>query len=143
MPFPLIPLISALAKPVMKLIDDMHTSDEEKLAAQAKMAKIVAEAQQEAAELELKYEQELSKRHAADMASTAWLPKNIRPLTLVFLLAVTAVLAFLDGNIGLFAVNESYIQLYESLLLLAFGFYFGSRGLEKVAGIVTAMKGKK
>ncbi len=140
MPFPIVSLIGALAKPVAKLIDDLHTSDEEKAEAHLKLHKVTLEAEQKAKELELQFEQELSKRHAADMASTSWLSKNIRPLTLVFLLGVTGVLAFMDGNLGTFSVDVNYIDLYKSLLLLAFGFYFGSRGLEKVAGIITAVK---
>lgn len=137
-------LIGPVVSSVEKIIDELHTSDEEKMQARLALAKVELEYKARAEELEHKFEQELTKRHAADMASTAWLPKNIRPLSLVFLLGVATVLSFLDGNLGTFSVSPLYINMYESLLLLAFGFYFGSRGLEKVAGIMTTMKsGKK
>ena len=40
-----------------------------------------------------------------------------------------------DGNIGQFTINESYISLYQQLLMLAFAFYFGGRSVEKLAAI--------
>ena len=136
-------LIGPTIKAVTKVIDEVHTSDEERLNAKMKLLEIQNTAEQKAAEMEHKFEEELTKRHAADMAGSAWLPKNIRPLSLVFLLVVVAVLSVADGfGVG-FEVKQDYIQLYESLLLLAFGFYFGSRGLEKIAGIISTMKGKK
>lgn len=136
-------LIGPAVSSIEKIIDELHTSDEEKMSARLALAKVELEYKARAEDLEHKFEQELTKRHAADMASTAWLPKNIRPLSLVFLLGIATILSFLDGNLGSFFVNPSYINMYESLLLLSFGFYFGSRGLEKVAGIVTTMKSKK
>lgn len=133
-------LVGPALKAVTELVDDLHMSGEEKARAKIELVKLEGELKQKADELELKYEEELTKRHAADMASTSWLSKNIRPLSLVFLILATAVFAVFDGNIGDFTIDTAYISMYESLLLLAFGFYFGSRGLEKVASIVTAMK---
>lgn len=78
-----------------------------------------------------KYESELSRRHEMDMQSDSWLSKNIRPITLAFLLFVFVVITFFDGNIGGFSVNESYVPVYETLLMTVFMFYFGSRGIEK------------
>ena len=119
-------------KQIGEAVDSLVTSDEEKMKLKKELVRIQAEAAQEAERIGLQYEQELTERHKADMASDAWLPKNIRPLSLVFLLGVVSILAFFDGNVGQFSIKEDYIGLYENLLLLAFGFYFGSRGVEKV-----------
>lgn len=85
---------------------------------------------------ELSIESELTERLKLDMASDSWWSKNIRPLSLAFLLAIVTLLAFTDGNIEfgtyVFSVQKDWIDLFRALLLMAFGFYFGSRGIEKV-----------
>lgn len=81
----------------------------------------------------LKHEEELTKRHQADMTSDSWMSKNVRPASLIFLTVMFTMFAFTDGNIGEFQINEAYIPVYQNLLITVFSFYFGSRGLEKVA----------
>lgn len=120
-------------------IDKNVTSDEERLRLANELAKIEADVKEKADTIGLQYERELSERHKADMQSDSWLPKNIRPLSLAYLLAIVSMLALFDGNIGTFTVGVAYIELFQQLLLLAFGFYFGSRGIEKV---VKTWKGK-
>ena len=80
------------------------------------------------------FEQELTARHKADMGSDSWLSKNIRPLTLAFLTVMTVIMAWAT----IFYLPESkvlllkpWIELLTALDLTAFGFYFGSRGIEK------------
>ena len=85
---------------------------------------------------ELSLEQEISKRHAADMASDSWLSKNIRPMITLFSLAIYTIFALLDGNVGSFNLQNQYVDLMGQNLSYALGFYFTSRGLEKVATIV-------
>ena len=124
--------VGSIIDSVGSAIDKNVTSDEERMSLSNDLAKIKAEAAAKAGELDLAFERELSDRHKADMVSDSWLSKNIRPLTLVFLLGLVSILAVFDGNIGEFVVEDSYVDLYRQLLLLAFGFYFGSRGVEKV-----------
>jgi hypothetical protein len=83
-------------------------------------------------QIEIAHEQERTKRHAADMASDSWLSKNIRPMTLIFLLFTAFVLIVLDSAMPGFNVNEAYITLYQQLLLTVFSFYFVLRGVEKM-----------
>ena len=106
-------------------LDKNITNREERDAAKLELTKVFLESQRDS-------EIELTKRLQADMSSDSWLSKNIRPLTLIFLLVVTAVLTLFDGNVGGFTVNMAYIELYKSLLLVAFCFYYGSRGAEKI-----------
>ena len=74
--------------------------------------------------------QEVSKRWEADMTSDSWLSKNIRPMTLVYLLTAYLAMAVLDG-FG-FKIAEAYVTLLGQWGMLVMGAYFGGRTLEKV-----------
>lgn len=124
---------------VGRAADNVFTSDEERLAFEAKMLEIKASADLQAKELELQYEKELSSRHSTDMQSDDMWSKRIRPVSLAFLLAVVSVLAVTDGNLSwdehTFTIGVHYIELFEALLMTAFGFYFGGRTIEKIMKI--------
>ena len=109
------------------IIDELHTSGEEKAAAKQKMQELMVSAEQEA-------QKEVSARWEADMKSDAWLPKNIRPLTLVFLTAVFTLLSLTDGNVGDFVIGTAYIPIYQTLLLCVYSAYFAGRSIEKIKG---------
>ena len=81
--------------------------------------------------------QELTKRTVADMRSDSWLSKNIRPMTLIFILIVYTVFAMMSA-FGHNA-NEEYVTLLGQWGMLIMSFYFGGRTLEKIL----AMKEKK
>lgn len=61
-----------------------------------------------------------------------WLSKNVRPLVLLFLVASTILLIFIDGVTPKFEVSESWISLLELVLITVIGAYFGGRSFEKV-----------
>ena len=109
------------------IIDELHTSTEEKMAAKQKLQELMVSAEQEA-------QKEVSARWDADMKSDAWLPKNIRPLTLVFLTAVFTLLSLTDGNVGDFVIGTAYIPIYQTLLLCVYSAYFAGRSIEKIKG---------
>jgi len=75
-------------------------------------------------------QQELTKRHEADMASDSWLSKNIRPMTLVFILVVYTSFAGLSA--ADIEVNNNYVELLGQWGMLIMSFYFGGRTLEKI-----------
>ena len=58
------------------------------------------------------------------MKSDAWLPKNIRPLTLIFLTTVFVILSVFDGNLGEFSIGEAYVPVYQTLLMTVYAAYF-------------------
>lgn len=113
-----------VVKSIAEGLDNLFTSDEERLKARS-----VIEAEMHKFQLSL--ESELTARHAADMASDSKLPKLIRPMTLIYLLAIKTGIMVMD-YLG-YELDEDLIALEKALLLAAFGFYFGSRGLEKIA----------
>jgi len=113
-----------LVKGVGGVIDNLHTSKEEKLAAEAKIKALIAEH-------EAKMEQNITDRWAADMNSDSWLSKNVRPLVLVFLVVSTVLMIFIDAGTINFNVEAKWTDLLQLVLITVIGAYFGGRSLEK------------
>jgi hypothetical protein len=122
--------IAALLDVGMKVLDKFVPDPE----AKAKAQKELLQMQQEGRLAELNADnienQELTKRHEADMASDSWLSKNIRPGTLIFILIVYTVFAMMSA-FG-YNANESYVTLLGQWGMLIMSFYFGGRTLEKI-----------
>jgi hypothetical protein len=91
----------------------------------AELALLRTATMQHEAELTRICEQAITDRHKNDMASDSWLSKNVRPISLVYLMALFT-LAFV------IAVPESVLTMLRDLLMAVFMFYFGSRTIEKV-----------
>jgi hypothetical protein len=72
----------------------------------------------------------VSERWQADMASDSWLSKNIRPMTLVYILTAYVLFALLDG--AGYKISESYVNLLGQWGMLVMTAYFGGRTIEKV-----------
>jgi len=124
--------VGAVVDSIGNAIDKNVTNAEEKLVLRNALVKIQADAKAKEDEIDVKMEKEITSRHQADMQSDSKLSKNIRPASLIFLLAVVSVLSVTDGNVGEFSVGVSYIELFNTLLLVAFAFYFGGRSMEKI-----------
>lgn len=77
-------------------------------------------------------QQNVSDRWKADMASDSWLSKNIRPMTLIYILTAYLAMALLDG--AGFHIAEAYVTLLGQWGMLVMGAYFGGRTLEKLKG---------
>lgn len=148
----------SLVNAVGNVLDTVTTTDHEialtdnqKLKIQAafelEAKKLLAKAEEEHNEHIQALEAEITKRLQIDMAGDAWLPKNIRPLALIFLSAVVSAIAFFTiFDNGLtdqqLKTLEIWVPFFSPLMLLAYGFYFGSRGLEKIAKIREMSKDK-
>lgn len=83
-------------------------------------------------EYDKQLEQEITKRWEADLHSDSWLSKNIRPLTLSFLLLCMFIFILLDSSLEGFKINDEWIGLLKGLLMTAVGGYFVVRGGEKI-----------
>ncbi len=112
-------------KDVGNIIDNLHTSGEEKAEAKERITQILADAEQKA-------QAQVSARWEADLKYGSWLSKNIRPLTLIFLTGVFVVLSVFDGNAGEFTIGEAYVPVYQTLLMTVYAAYFAGRSIEKV-----------
>ena len=113
-----------LVKGVGGVIDNLHTSKEEKLEAEAKIKALISEH-------EAKMEQNITDRWSADMNSDSWLSKNVRPLVLVFLVVSTVLMIFIDAGTINFNVEAKWTDLLQLVLITVIGAYFGGRSLEK------------
>ena len=121
----LLSLISGgLIKDIGKVIDNLTTTEEERLAAKQKLQELLEKADQDA-------QSQITERWRMDMQSDSFLSKNIRPLVLVYLTSIFTILAFADGNVGGFKVAEEYIPIFQSLLITVYGAYFVGRTWEK------------
>ena len=114
-----------LVKGVGGVIDNLHTSKEEKLEAERKVKELISN-------YEVEMEKQITERWKMDMASDSWLSKNIRPLVLIFLVVSTVLLVFIDAGVIAFEVKASWVDLLQLVLITVIGAYFGGRSLEKV-----------
>ncbi len=117
-------LTGGVIKQVGTVIDDLVTTDEERLEAKQKIQEILEQADKEA-------QQQVSERWKYDMQSDSWLSKNIRPMVLIYLTIIFTALCFTDGNIGEFQITEAYIPIFQTLLVTVYGAYFVGRSWEK------------
>jgi hypothetical protein len=113
-----------LVKGVGGVIDNLHTSKEEKLEAERKIKALIADH-------EAKMEQNITDRWSADMNSDSWLSKNVRPLVLIFLVVSTVLMIFIDAGTINFTVEAKWTDLLQLVLITVIGAYFGGRSLEK------------
>jgi uncharacterized membrane protein (DUF106 family) len=113
-----------------KLID--HFFPDAKQAEEAKLKLLEMQQNGQLAQLnaDVSEGQELTKRLEADMASDSWLSKNIRPMTLIAILAGYFIFAGLSA--AKIDVNSEYVQLLGQWGMLIMSFYFGGRTLEKI-----------
>ena len=122
--------IAAILSIGEKVLDRVLPNPEAKAQALAELAKLeqagkLAELQADTVE-----SQELTKRQEADMNSDSWLSKNIRPMTLIFILAGYFTFAMMSAfNIE---TNRAYVELLGQWGMLIMSFYFGGRTLEKI-----------
>ena len=114
-----------LVKGVGSVIDNLHTSAEEKLEAERKIKELIAN-------YEVEMEKNITARWEADQKSDSWLSKNVRPMVLIFLIVCTMLLIFIDAGAIKFNVKDSYVDLLQLVLITVIGAYFGGRSLEKV-----------
>jgi len=116
---------TALVKGVGDVIDNLHTSKDEKLAAELKVKELISN-------YEVEMEKTVTERWKADMNSDSWLAKNVRPLVLVFLVVCTVLMIFIDAGTIKFVVDDEWKSLLQLVLITVIGAYFGGRSLEKV-----------
>jgi hypothetical protein len=114
-----------LVKSIGGVVDNLHTSKEEKLAAELKIKEMVMS-------YEAEMQKQVTERWKMDMQSDSWLSKNIRPLVLIFLVVSTILLVFIDAGVIAFEVKASWVDLLQLVLITVIGAYFGGRSLEKV-----------
>lgn len=125
----------------MKLVDKLIPDPAAKAQAQLDLAKLAQEGKLADIQADVAEMQEVTKRAQADMASDSWLSKNIRPMTLIAILAGYFVFAMMSA----FGVdtNQKYVELLGQWGMLIMSFYFGGRTLEKIIDMKSKVEEKK
>lgn len=114
----------------MKLVDKFFPDPEAKAKAQLELLQMQQAGEFKNIEADIAEQQELTKRAQADMSSDSWLSKNIRPMTLIFILGAYFLFAMMSAY-GKDA-NPKYVELLGQWGMLIMSFYFGGRTLEKI-----------
>ena len=115
----------------LKILDKVIPDPAAKAAAQLELQKLANDGHLAELQADMNEAQELTKRQQADMASDSWLSKNIRPMTLIAILAGYFTFAMMSA-FGLES-NQNYVTLLGNWGMLVMSFYFGGRTLEKIA----------
>jgi len=114
----------------MKILDKVIPDPVAKAEAQAKLMEMQQQGRMAELQADTAEAQELTKRQESDMASDSWLSKNIRPMTLIAILAgyfIFAMMSAFDLD-----TNKTYVELLGQWGMLIMSFYFGGRTLEKI-----------
>jgi len=127
-----------IIKAIGDIADNLITTDKERLELDIKKQELSLK------ELELDYKAindentNITQRWQADMSSDSWLSKNIRPITLIYIL--TAYTFFSVGSAFDIKVTQEYVQLMGQWGMLIMSAYFGGRTIEKIIEMKTKRK---
>lgn len=125
------------SKIIDKIFPDAGAAEQAKL----KLLELQQSGQLAQLNADIQEQQELTKRHTADMSSDSWLSKNIRPMTLLIILAgyfTFAMMSAFDME-----THKQYVELLGQWGIIIMSFYFGGRTVEKVADMVERRKSKE
>ena len=117
-------IIKNLVGNASEILDEVITTDEERLDAKRRLKELILNHQVE-------MERNISDRWKADMNSDSWLSKNVRPMVLIFLIVCTMLLIFIDAGTLSFEVEDKWTDLLQLTLITVIGAYFGGRSVEK------------
>jgi len=139
-------LISGLFKPVAELVDELHTSEEERLAIKARIEQVqaavsvkLAEYAGQVAELEGKIARAQAEAVVSEASGHSWLQRNWRPLLMMLFGFLIGWNYFLAPVVG---VQSSAMPAgILDILKIGIGGYVGFRSIEKIVPRIAAMIG--
>lgn len=128
------PIAGGFVKDIGETVKQFVTTDKDRIELETKLQEMQDSFIIKMGEQANDYEGQLTARLQSDNASNSWLSKNIRPLTLIFILVMYSILSISSGFE--FKVTESYVQLLGQWGMLIMSFYFGGRTLEKIVSAI-------
>ncbi len=127
--------ISALIDPATRLLDELLTSEEEKLQAKAVLLQIQTGFVSKIIDYESKLLDAQSSIIVAEVKSDSWLTKSWRPIVMI---------SFAMIVVYSFVVGQEIPQPMWITINIGLGGYIGSRGLEKtIPAVVKVLKQKE
>jgi hypothetical protein len=114
----------------LKIIDKVIPDPAAKAAAQLELQKLAQDGKLAELQADMNEANNISDRWKADASTDSFLAKNIRPLTLIFILGVYTFFAFMSmlGH----ETRGAYVELLGQWGMLVMTAYFGGRSLEKI-----------
>ena len=126
--------ISDIFEPAARLIDDIHTSTEEKLelknkfrALDLEIRKIEHEFRNTVIEYESKLMENQSRIIQAESTGQSWIQRNWRPITMLVFVGLIVLFA-----LGLIELKDQYATEFFRLVQIGLGGYVIGRSAEKV-----------
>ena len=122
--------ISNIISPVTKMVDDLHTSEEERLQVKSKLFELQTEMTMKVMDYENKLLESKTKIINSEAQGASWLQRNWRPITMLtfLVLVVMDTLGFTEFRLS----GEAW-----TLLQIGLGGYVVGRSVEKIAPKVT------
>ena len=117
-------ILTKLVGDAGSIIDNVVTTKEEKMKLKNELKGMILNSEAE-------LQKNVTERWKSDMASDSWLSKNVRPITLIFMLTCTMLLIFIDAGTIAFEVEDNWTDLLQLVLITVIGAYFGGRSVEK------------
>jgi hypothetical protein len=114
----------------LKIIDKVIPDPAAKAQAQLQLQQLAQDGKLAELQADMNEANNISERWKADASTDSFLAKNIRPLTLIFILAVYTFFAFMSmlGH----ETRGAYVELLGQWGMLVMTAYFGGRSLEKI-----------
>lgn len=138
---PIWSFLSGLVDPVTKVIDEIHTSEEEKLQIKSTMFKI----QQEITTKVLEYESKLMDNQAkvilAEVQGESWLQRNWRPMMMIWFATLLGMYWF--GIVPPNMTQETLNSLFTLMEVGIGGYIVGRSGEKIIPAVVEALKKDK
>ena len=127
-----------LINPVKGLIDEIFTSDEEKMNFKVKLLELENDLNKVVIEAENKLIEAKRDILVAELKGDLWIQKAWRPLLMMTIIAIVANNYLVFPLLGIFFEKVQMIDLPDklwNLLVVGVGGYIASRGFEKVKGV--------
>lgn len=119
-------MVSSIFKPAVELIDELHTSEEEKLKIRSTIMSAEFEMQTRVLEYETRLMEAQARVITAEAQGQSWLQRTWRPITMLVFLALVVCDSF--GLLAFRLANEAWM-----LLQIGLGGYVVGRSAEKIA----------
>jgi len=127
--------LSGLVEPVTNLIDDIHTSEEERLQVKAKLFEMQSTLAAQVLDYEARLVEAKTKVITAEAQGASWMQRNWRPITMLTFLVLVVADTF--GLTQFRLAEEAW-----TLLQIGLGGYVVGRSAEKVIPKVTEVMRK-
>jgi len=117
--------VSSIFKPAVDLVDELNTSEEERLELKKQILKIENDLQARLLEYETKLMEAQASVLRAEAQSQSWIARNWRPITMLTMLTLVVF-----GSLGVF--NVTLQDEFWLLLQIGLGGYVIGRSAEKI-----------